>query len=345
MQGVRERDTWVDAAKGVAIILVVLTHAYGYSAIIGAESELWRSMNALFATLRMPMFFMLAGLFATSWIGRSWSELLRGKVILLMWVYLLWVIVRFLFFSLVPSLIYPSESGSLVRLFAQAVWSSMPTWFLYALAAFFVAAKALSKLRAITQLVATGAISIVFMADLITLPSSLWTGLAEYFFFFLLGAHGNSIIRTRAKTFGGKTVAFALVPIWIAAAWLCQQANLLDVIGVRFALSILALPAGVGLGLLLSRGRLTAYLGKNTMPIYLAHSLVLGGVAVLLSGLPLDSLQTMAAWLTPALTVASVAVSLGVHWLLMRMNVRGVYETPGWLDRKIAPRGTSVATP
>lgn len=76
----KSRLEWVDAAKGLAIVLVVLTHASMYAETIGAESQAWAFANEMFSVLRMPLFFTLAGIFAASWVRRPWPELLRGKI-------------------------------------------------------------------------------------------------------------------------------------------------------------------------------------------------------------------------------------------------------------------------
>lgn len=335
--GVKPRVGWVDAAKGVAVLLVVLTHAYSYAKVIGADLSWWQLVNNVFSTMRMPLFFMLAGLFAPSWIRRSWAELLRGKVLLLMWVYAVWVLIRFAFFAAVPNLVAPNESAALWRLLIQAVWSSTPTWFLYALAVFFVGAKLLTSTPAWLQIGGSALVSVIFLADWITLPSSLWTGLAEYFVFFLLGVHGSQVIRRWAGSRIGRSVALASTPVWLAITTLAVSAGWWTFPGARFALALAALPAGVGLGIMLSRLRPLRYIGQHTMPVYLGHTLVQGGLAVWLTSFPQHVLDAWSWWLPLGLVAVSTLVSLVLYWAVRAAGVRGLYEPPRWVTRRLAP--------
>lgn len=246
--------------------------------------------------------------------------------------------IRFVFFSFIPSLVAPNEAASVWRLLIQAVWSSMPTWFLYALAVFFVGAKVLNRLPVWAQIVGTGAVSLVFMADLITLPSSLWTGLAEYFVFFLIGMHGSDVLRSGVARPRGRATVLVLVPIWSVIAWSAVEAGWLEMLGNRFLLSLLAIPAGIGMGVLLSWSRAFRYMGEHTMPIYLAHTLIQGGIAVLLQSVPATTLEGWSGWLPIALVLVSVLGALVPYWLVRRIGVKGIYEPPRWLASSVKDR-------
>ena len=339
----KSRLDWVDAAKGAAVLLVVLTHAYAYARVLGADNAVWQLVNDVGSLMRMPLFFLLSGLFAASWMRRSWGELLRGKVLLLMWVYAVWVVIRFVFFALVPNLVAPNESAALWRLLIQAIWSSTPTWFLYALALFFVAGKALRGVDPRLQIAVAALVSVVFMADWITLPSSLWTGLAEYFVFFLLGAHGSSQIRDWVGSQTGRRVALSALPVWAILAGVAVTTGLWAAPGARFVLAIAALPAGIGIGIMLSRVRPLRYIGTQTLPVYLGHTLVQGGIAASLTTVPDGVLDSWSWWLPIALVAVSTLVSLVVFWAVRAAGVRGLYETPAWLTRAVDARRSSKA--
>lgn len=333
------RFDFIDSAKGVAIVLVVMNHGYGYVESLGIENHSIDYINNLLSTLRMPLFFLLSGMLARSWLKKSWRELFVGKVLFLMWVYVVWVLIRFLFFSVVPSLIYPSESGSFLRLFAQLVWSSFPTWFLYALAVFFVLAKLLGRVPIAVQLILSGTISAIFLADLLTLPSSLWTGILEFFFFFLLGHLACDKLLAIGSHSWSAVLAVCFIPAWLIAALGVAALGAEGIPGLRFAVALIAVPAGIGVGVLSSRIFVLRYLGVNTLPVYLAHTLVMGGIAVALVGNPYLEEPSAALILPFALTVISIAASLAIFISVRKMKIIGLYEVPvsisRWVDRKL----------
>ena len=71
MQSRAARHTWVDAAKGISILLVVMVHTRSWLDYAGIETG--AVMNELIAAsnhVRMPLFFFVAGLFAAKWVAR-----------------------------------------------------------------------------------------------------------------------------------------------------------------------------------------------------------------------------------------------------------------------------------
>lgn len=65
----KPRLGWVDAAKAISIVLVVLTHAQVELAFIGVSAVWSDAAVDVFATMRMPLFFAASGLFATKWMS------------------------------------------------------------------------------------------------------------------------------------------------------------------------------------------------------------------------------------------------------------------------------------
>lgn len=319
-------------------MLVALTHAELFLSAAGARSPFWDAVDPIFRTLRMPLFFILAGLFAGKWIARPWTELLRSKILLLAWLYALWAVIRFCYFIFVPQVVVPDESSSIIRLLAQAVRSTSDTWFLYALAVFFVLAKIFARTPVGAQLFTSGALSVLALTSIFDGTSTLWAGMAKYFFFFLAGALlSRSIIEISKRKFA-LPLAVAAIPVWAGAAWIAANYGVLNVIGVRFTLSIFGIVAGIGIAMVLSRSRLLAYLGRNTMPIYLNHSLWIGAIAAILQPFGASALTPWALLLVPVTTAAAVAFALLVRRVLLRLRMPWFYEPPHLLVR-VLPGG------
>lgn len=321
-----ERLGWVDAAKGISITLVVLFHATLVDAT-PPDSGPWWVLNAVFATLRMPLFFLASGLFAGSVLRRSWPEVLRGRVLLLVYVYALWVTLRQAFFGLVD--------GRLDLTWRSYLLPDSDMWFLYVLAVFFVVARALSPVPVGLQLAAAAGVSLVVSSlewDVYRLDEML-----AYFVFFLAGCHWSGAIRERAARVGwyrtaGVWGAFLVASVAVAAA------DLGTVPPFRFLLSVAALAAGVTLAVVLARfssGRLMGYLGRITLPIYVLHALVITVTVRLLNALGWD---VQAALVGPLLLAAvSLAASVALYQPLQR--VPGLFATPRWLGRAVGGGG------
>src|SRR6185312_15668328 len=97
LQSGTPRVDWVDCAKGVCIIMVVMMHS-----TLGVEDYAGRQgfMHAVveFARpFRMPDFFLISGLFLARVIDRDWRTYLDRKVVHFAYFYVLWVTIQFAF--------------------------------------------------------------------------------------------------------------------------------------------------------------------------------------------------------------------------------------------------------
>ena len=91
----KSRVDWVDYAKGICIILVVLMHS-----TLGVEKSAgqltWLNGFIEWARpFRMPDFFLISGLFLAQRIDRPWREYLDSKVLHFAYFYLLWMTILF----------------------------------------------------------------------------------------------------------------------------------------------------------------------------------------------------------------------------------------------------------
>ena len=89
------RIDWVDYAKGICIVMVVMMHS-----VLGVEKAADQTgfMHALVAfakPFRMPDFFLISGLFLSVVIDRDWRTYLDRKVVHFAYFYLLWVTIQF----------------------------------------------------------------------------------------------------------------------------------------------------------------------------------------------------------------------------------------------------------
>src|SRR3954453_13123587 len=134
------RVDWVDYAKGICIVMVVMMHS-----VLGVEAASGQSgfMHALVAfakPFRMPDFFLISGLFLGLVIGRDWRTYLDRKVVHFAYFYLLWVTIQFGFKA--PGLAAEHGALGVARLYGEAFIEPFGTlWFIYLLPIFFIVAK------------------------------------------------------------------------------------------------------------------------------------------------------------------------------------------------------------
>ncbi len=321
------RVGWVDVAKAMAIVLVVLFHATQAAYGTGDQGR-WEAVNSLFATFRMPLFFTVSGLFAARSLDRPWRWVLTHRVGLYLYLYVLWWLLREAGFELVARAAGTERDGPDPRL--MLVHPSSAMWFLYALALFFLAARAMRRVPVPLQLLAAAALSAVAGSSL-DIPAGR-RNMALYLVFFLLGAHLSRPIRRWAQR-ADAPVAGLLVAAFVVATVAVAAAGLREVPPFRLALGLVAVAAGLALARVLDRTAARtplAYLGRNTLPVYVLHSVVL---AALVAALP-EAVVSQPASPLP-LTVAAVGISLALNLALR--DVPGLLSLPG-RPRTRAPR-------
>ncbi|KZX20431.1 acyltransferase family protein [Rathayibacter tanaceti] len=322
----RARITWVDTAKGIAIVLVALAHSVQWTTTAGLAPDAWNDINLLLITFRMPLFFLASGLFAGSVLSRTWPELWRSRLSLLVWTFLLWSVVRFVFFLVVPNPGGTDESDP-VALLLQPVMPHNGLWFLYALTIFFVLAKlARGRVDWRVQIGLATAIAVVWYAVRSTTSEGTgniaWDGMARYLMFFLLGLHLRSAVIAFVERRGIVSgLGFGVLFLVLAGGILAVRGRFpLLTVGL-VVVSVLAVLAGLIVARFLSdrRGaRWITFIGRNTLPVYVVHVLF---VSLATSALLLFEGQRWLDAIAPAVPLVvcavGVAAALG-YWRLTR---------------------------
>ena len=138
------RVDWVDYAKGICIVMVVMMHS-----VLGVEQAASQTgfMHVLVAfakPFRMPDFFLISGLFLPLVIDRDWRTYLDRKVVHFAYFYVLWVTIQFGFKA--PSFAVESSWSHVGFLYLESFIEPFGTlWFIYLLPVFFVVIKLTRK--------------------------------------------------------------------------------------------------------------------------------------------------------------------------------------------------------
>lgn len=343
------RIGWVDAGRGLAILLVVLYHSARWGEVAGMDTSGWQVANDILATLRMPLFFMLAGLFAQKWQTARWASLWRAKLSLFIWVFLVWSVIDS--FSIMLGFRMQDIEGNYFAQLAQVVWSPLAPrfelWFIWALSLFFVFAKLTRLIPAWVQLTLAAVISAVALSGL-ELGNVGWNGLLRYYFFFLLGIHGRAMILRFAEHHRLPTASIIIV-VWAVLAIAGNLLGLMTLPGFYFVTAVLGVGAGIVFSVQLARfGRLRA-IGARTLPIYLTHTSVILVVCYLLHFLvPVLPAAVLSAVAPPVIAAIAAAISFAAaRWVPTVPVLRYLYEQPAVVAGrpKKAPTITGAETP
>lgn len=338
----RERRVpWADVAKGICILLVVLHHVVGKHlpvvlellAVTGPVEDAWTALDAVFKPMRMPLFFVLSGMFAAGAVRRPWPSVIGRKVLTPYWVYLAWLAVHLTVFAVVATRIETHRPVDLWGAASHLLLAATGLWYLYALAVYFVLAKLL--LRARTGVVLAGAGILSASVSYLPVEGVNRMAILQCFVFFLVGVHLPHLLRDSPRLgswhltglvagYGG-VAALALTVDAARSVTLLVLAPFAVLLGGQASMRLAARPLA---------GELLGRLGRRTLPVYVLHMPLLGlvhqllpdvtrplgppsGVAPQMPSAPLTS--TAVAALYPAL---AAAVLIGLCLLLHAGAVR-----------------------
>lgn len=348
------REGWGDALKGALILLVVLWHVVMKSYLnidwqLGVPIPgIWGLFGDVIWPFLMPLFLLVSGYFAANALTRPWAVVARTRVARFLYLYLLWSLIHMAAMWAFPD--FPTLVPRGVAEFVESVTISPPnTWYLYALAVYFLVAKAFARLPAWPLIGAAAVLSVVVSAGWVEVVSNRGS-LLYNLTFFLLGLHlAPQLRRLLARV--RLPIALLLVGGYAAAFAAMRLTGSEQVPGVWFAVSVIGVSAGLGIAPALSRLRFVGpglgRLGQRSLPIYLIHMPLLALSDFLLAGWLSGSrvaVQLAAAVVLPViLTAALVAGSLGLHRLLLRDGASWLFDLPRWTaPGALARRGRGV---
>ncbi|WP_079417644.1 acyltransferase family protein [Thiomonas intermedia] len=284
------RTDWVDAAKGIGIVLVVYGHvARGlHTAGLYPDDRAFALVDDVIYSFHMPLFFLLSGLFFQPSLDRYGARRLIGnKVDTLLYPYFLWSLIQ----GGIQMMLRGSTSTSIT--FGELVripWQPLDQfWFLYALF-FIVVLFGVSLSWGPRGPVAWGLMALLLIAYITGLnpPVPALSYIAHYGVFFAAGVLLAPHLRWLARLHGHAGAALAAAGLFlglqatfhVVAPWMGLGRGLaafLLAMGSIFCVMLLAQavkPAPLG-GL--------QALGRHSLGIYLMHILFASGTRIMLS--------------------------------------------------------------
>lgn len=327
------RVDWVDTAKGVCIVFVVMMHAtLGVGLETGREGYMhW--VVAFAKPFRMPDFFLISGLFLSRVIDRDWRGYADKRVLHFLYFYVLWLVIQSLFKY---GQLSGGDPATFVRHLLHGLYEPFSTlWFVYLLAVFSIVTKVLRPVPAPVLLAAAVALQILPVST----GSFLYDQFCARWVYFLVGY----LFAARVFALADLARARPGFALWALAAWAIGNAALalaptgLAVFPHPADLPVLGLAAGlagacaiVAVASLLTdtvAARPLRYCGQKSIAIYLAFFLpmALTRFALIRSGWITD-VGTMSL----VVTAVAVAVPLGLERLVRPTPLAFLFRRPAW---------------
>lgn len=333
------RLDWPDVARGAAMMLVVLAHTLQLMEISGWQLGWLDTANLYLTAVRMPLFFLIAGLFGARAIRRTWRGLFASRLALLIYMYVLWMLIRAVWFSFVP---WPlNDDHPWVALAISPFWPTNGLWFLFALILYLLVGKLTAKARAWIPLGAALALALVTASGL--LPNGgnpIWNSIALYAFFFLLGARLPQLWFAIADRAGVLLLIAALLVVPASVVLFGVLPDPVQGLG-RVVLSVVCVAAAIVLAAMVARVRWLSspfrYVGRRTIAVYVVHAMLL---AVLVPLVPVGVVAPVV--IAVGLTTVGVCVPLVLYRFLA--PVGGVFGLPHPLDRRLQRWAAGAST-
>ena len=334
------RLAWVDVAKGICIILVVLMHA-----TLGVEKATGEalSLNAFVEwarPFRMPDFFLISGLFLAARIDRPWRSYLDTKVVHFAYFYVLWLTIQFALKA--PGMINDHGAAATLEDYVTSFFVPFGTlWFIYLLAVFFVVSK---LLRPLHHWLVLGGAALLHMA-----PHSGVFIVDEFtsrFVFFYSGYALASVVfafADRVRIVPTLLVVAGLA-VWAVLNTAGVATGLAFATGADLVFSYVGIAAVVACSVLVTTswlGRVLAYCGENSIAVYLAFTVFMGPARIVLLKITGGDHATAIAL---ASTFAGIAGALVLAWAVKGTWAGFLFTRPARF-RLASPRSDGAGAP
>jgi uncharacterized membrane protein YcfT len=318
-----DRVDWVDYAKGICIVMVVMMHSVLGVELAAGQTGFMHLVVMFAKPFRMPDFFLISGLFVSVVIDRDWRIYLDRKVVHFAYFYVLWVTIQFGFKA--PGFAAETSWSHVGYLYLESFIEPFGTlWFIYLLPIFFVVIKATRRMPAPVIWVVAALLEMAHV-------STGWTVIDEFAARFVY-IYSGYLFAPYIFALADRVRTYPSLALFGLALWALINGGLVK-LGysewplVSLALGLAGACAIITLGTLLARMQWLGFLrfcGENSIVIYLAFFLPMATTRTLLlhTGLAHDigtvSLIVTVAGVVGALLIWCVALAAGANFLFER---------------------------
>jgi uncharacterized membrane protein YcfT len=326
-----ERVDWVDYAKGICIILVVMMHVvYGVEHVLDGQG--WMHAVVDFARpFRMPDFFLVAGLFLSRSIHGPLLDYVDRKVVHFIYFYVLWLALQFPVVEYETLVAHPAYA---LKLWAFSfIEPSNSLWFVHMLAIFYVVTRLVRHLPVWMVFAGAFLLQSLYQLGFIDTGFSVIDRFANRYVYFFMGyAFAPQIFRFAGRAAQAPLAGLVGLLVWSGMNWWAVTLGLQEEFLTSFLLGMAGATAVCVASALLTRFRMADFLrycGKHSIVIYLSfvfpllaiERLVLPHTGALLGGI---------GWTSALTLLVAVGLPLAFHALIRNTPLRILYERPAW---------------
>jgi uncharacterized membrane protein YcfT len=320
------RVDWLDFARGVSIVLVVLFHASIQMEDRGLTSSIYWVVNDFFSPIRMPVFFLISGVLSEKYFRLDATSKLLWRIFTLTYIYILW------------SLVNASVTGELSFNLAQItryVFTLNPTldlWFIWAIVVYSIIAKIAVRTNFNNFLAIAFIISLVSYSELFVFENYIYNNVVRFLPFFLFGVYKQRIVIESALAIT-LPILLASVLLFIFGFLLLWNNLLPDLLAhsARLGMAILGVIVGLGCSIWACRFDtlkvLPIFVGRRTLEIYVAHPPIIYLLAILIGDLHLK-IFGVAYWAVPTISVVAIVLSIGLKQSLENVGITWFFSLP-----------------
>lgn len=333
------RIDWVDYAKGICIIFVVMMHStLGVSGDAGQEG--WLNYVVTWAQpFRMPDFFLVAGLFLAMVIDRDWRSYLDKKLLHFVYFYILWTAIQFA--VKIPINLADHSAAEIFQLYLQTFVQPFSTlWFIYMLPIMFIITKAL---RNVSWMLVLGAAALLEIAPIHTGYMLVDEFAARYVYFFAGYIFAGQIFKAADWIQDNRLVSTVGLIVWavVNALIVFSGYSSLPLMGLTLgALGAFAIIAASSLVSTIHWAGFLRYCGENSIVIYLAFFFPMAVTRIVLLKLGIiEDIGTISA----IVTAVAVISPLILHWMINKVGFgKFLFERPAWATLSPPSRKTQT---
>jgi len=342
------RLAWVDAARGICVLLVVLLHVriFVYEPLAPPSNgvEAWTQLTEFFGAFRLPLLFVVSGLVASRRVRAGWNDrrtVLRA--VSLYWLYLVWLAVYAVLSIVVIDPGVPFRVMTPLHFLEQLFVPDSMLWFIFALAAYVVVLSSLNRVPPAAVVGVLAVLSVASGAVPVTRDEALWLHVVYYAVFFAVGVYAAPALRALARIRSVWAPVLGIVFFVVCElAWQQTAEGTALETGLRLLRDSAAVMVSVVVISVLVRWppfeKAAAAIGRRTLPIFVLQ-LPLIWLLFLLPPVEWSLQFAPVRYLAPVFgTVLIVSVALGIHRVLVRGRARVLFELPEVWRKRILRR-------
>jgi uncharacterized membrane protein YcfT len=331
------RVDWVDYAKGICIVMVVMMHSVLGVELAAGQTGFMHVVVAFAKPFRMPDFFMISGLFLPLVINRDWRLYLDRKVMHFAYFYVLWVTIQFGFKA--PAFAATQGWAHVGFEYLESFIEPFGTlWFIYLLPIFFIVIKLTRNVPAILVWGTAALLESAHVATGWTVPDEFCARFVYVYSGYLVADYVFALSdRARARP----ALALAGLALWALANASLVAMGVSEEPVISLALGLSGACAIITIGTLLARMHRLNFLrfcGEHSIVIYLAFFLPMASTRTLLlkTGIIHDI-----GLISVIVTAVGVAGALLIWRAALWAQANFLFERPDafWIaPRKAAPK-------